>query len=64
MTSEAGARSGAFVHGLAGDLITPGRGHMAREILARYKETFLYLAKCDQAIEGYPFLTRIRPVNN
>jgi ADP-dependent NAD(P)H-hydrate dehydratase / NAD(P)H-hydrate epimerase len=55
------AKVAAYLHGLAGDLIPPGRGHMAREILARYKEAFQYLEACDQIVSGYPFLTRVRP---
>ncbi len=59
---ENAARAGAFMHGLAGDLIPPGRGHMSRDILARYKEAFLYLENCDQTMGSNPFLFRVRPL--
>ncbi len=58
---ENAARVGAFMHGLAGDLLPEGRGHMARDILAHYKEAFQYLKTCDQKIAGNPFLTKARP---
>ncbi len=56
------AKAGAFMHGLAGDLIPPGRGHMARDILACYKEAFQYLETYDQTVAGNPYLTRIKPI--
>ncbi len=59
---ENAAMAGAFMHGLAGDLLPPGRGHRARDILARYKEAFQYLEQCDQTVTGNPFLTKIRPL--
>lgn len=59
---EDAARAGAFMHGLAGDLIPGGRGHMARDILANYKEAFQYLGTCDQRVAGNPFLTSLRPI--
>ncbi len=62
MSSEDAARAGAFMHGLAGDMVSPGRGHMARDVLANYKAAFRCLEQCDQSYEGNPYLTRIRPV--
>jgi len=62
ITPEDAAKAGAFMHGLAGDLLPPGRGHRARDILARYKEAFIFLDSCDQTVEGNPYLFKIRPV--
>ncbi len=62
ITQENAAKAGAFMHGLAGDLIPPGRGHMSRDILARYKEAFLYLESCDQRVAGNPFLFKVKPL--
>lgn len=59
---EDAAKAGAFMHGMAGDLLTPGRGHRALDILARYEEAFQYLEQCDQTLAGNPFLFRARPV--
>ncbi len=61
MNSEAAAMTGVFVHGLAGDMVPGGRGHMARDVLSRYKEAFQYLEKPDQGLKRSPFLTRVRP---
>jgi len=55
------ARAGAFMHGLAGDLIPAGRGHMARDILANYKKAFKFLEDCDQRVAGNPYLISLRP---
>jgi len=64
LVPENAAKAGAFMHGLAGDLLPPGRGHRARDILALYKEAFQYLEECDRAVAGNPFLTRVRPISN
>ena len=56
------SRAAAFMHGLAGDLVPEGRGHMARDILGRYKEAFHYLDDCDSNYEGNPYLEMVRPV--
>ena len=61
---ENAAMAGAFMHGLAGDLLPPGRGHRARDILARYKEAFQFLEECDQTVAGNPFLIKVRPISN
>ncbi len=61
MAPENAAGAGAFMHGLAGDLMPAGRGHMARDILAQYKEAFRYLESCDQRIAGNPYLIGTRP---
>lgn len=60
MAPEDAARAGPFVHGLAGDLLPPGRGHMARDVLDYYKEAFHCLETADMKIPGYPFLQRTR----
>lgn len=62
MPSEYAAAAAAFLHGLAGDLIPHGRGHMARDILARFKDAFLYLEECDCSLKGRPYLKWVRPL--
>ncbi len=62
MDSEKAAMAGAFMHGLAGDLVAPGRGHMARDILANYKAAFHFLDQCEESYEGNPYLRMVRPV--
>lgn len=57
---ENAARAGAFSHGLAGDLLPPGRGHLARDIMGRYNEAFQLLSAQDTGLL-YPFLARVRP---
>ncbi len=56
------SRAAAFMHGLAGDLVPEGRGHMARDVLNLYKEAFHYLDDCDVNFEGNPYLKLVRPV--
>ncbi|MGM0651228.1 MAG: NAD(P)H-hydrate dehydratase [Bacillota bacterium] len=56
------SRAAVFMHGLAGDLVPEGRGHMARDVLARYKEAFQYLVDCDSNFEGNPYLKMVRPL--
>jgi len=60
--SNSAAAAGAFMHGLAGDLVPSGRGHMARDVLANYKAAFQYLEQCDEHYEGNPYLKKVRPV--
>jgi len=55
------AGSAAYIHGLAGDLLPPGRGHMARDILDCYKEVFRRLEGASHRVPGNPFLTGTRP---
>ncbi|MFO7864111.1 MAG: ADP/ATP-dependent (S)-NAD(P)H-hydrate dehydratase [Salinivirgaceae bacterium] len=62
MANSDAARAAAFTHGLAGDLVPEGRGHMTRDILNRYKEAFQYLFACDSNFNGNPYLKRVRPV--
>lgn len=60
MKAEGAAQAGAFIHGLAGDFVEPGRGHMARDVLDCYKRVFSFL---DQEIDQgaiNPYLPRIR----
>lgn len=57
-----GARAGAFIHGLAGDLAGPGRGFTASEILALFPEAFLSLKRAAVAASPWgPFLMPLRP---
>jgi len=60
--SENAARAAAFMHGLAGDFILPCRGHMARDVLANYKQAFRYVEQCEQYYEGNPYLKKARPI--
>ena len=62
MASDLAAAAAAYLHGLAGDLIPAGRGHMARDILDRFKDAFLYLEKCETGYKGNSFLKWVRPV--
>jgi len=59
---EDAAGAGAFIHGLAGDLVPPGRGHMVRDVMARYKQAFQCLEHADHQLPGSPNLTMVRPV--
>ncbi len=58
--AENAARTGAFMHGLAGDLVPGGRGHMAREVMRYYKQAFKLLAEADNARFINPYLARVR----
>ncbi len=60
--SDNAAKAAAFMHGLAGDLVPPGRGHMARDVLANYKAAFQYLENCDHFYEDNPYLKKVRPI--
>ncbi len=56
------SRAAAFMHGLAGDLVPEGRGHMARDVLEHYKKAFQYLDNCDSNFDSNPYLEMVRPV--
>jgi len=60
--SDRAAAAAAFMHGLAGDLILPGRGHMARDVLANYKTAFCFIEQCEDHYEGNPYLKKVRPL--
>ncbi len=60
--SDSAAAAAAFVHGLSGDLILPGRGHMARDVLANYKTVFRFIDQYEDHYEGNPYLKKVRPV--
>jgi NAD(P)H-hydrate repair Nnr-like enzyme with NAD(P)H-hydrate dehydratase domain len=54
------ARAGAFIHGLAGDLLGPGRGHSAADVLAAFPRAFQRL---EQPLSGpSPYLKPVRPL--
>ncbi len=61
MASENAARAGAFVHGLAGDLLPPGRGHSALDVLARFREAFELLEQTEDHCFGNPYLVSVKP---
>lgn len=61
MTVENAARTGVFIHGLAGDFVPEGRGHMAGDVMKCYKKAFQYLEKESEGRAKKPFLQRIRP---
>ncbi len=61
LSSENACKAGSFMHGLAGDMVQTGRGHMAREIMNCYKKAFHYLNEADECVAGNPFLRAIRP---
>jgi ADP-dependent NAD(P)H-hydrate dehydratase / NAD(P)H-hydrate epimerase len=61
MPSENAARSGTFMHGLAGDLLPPGRGHSALDILGRFREAFTLLEQSEEHFGGNPYLASLKP---
>jgi NAD(P)H-hydrate epimerase len=61
MISEYGARAGAFMHGLAGDLLPPGRGHSALDVLARFREAFALLEQAEDRFAANPYLVSLKP---
>ncbi len=62
MPSDNAARAGAYVHGLAGDLLPSGRGHSALDVLARYRNAFKCLKQNDGRFADNPYLTRVKPI--
>jgi len=60
LEAEDAARAGAFMHGLAGDLVPGGRGHMARDVMSCYKQAFHKLESAETSREVNPYLTGIR----
>ncbi len=54
------ARAGAFIHGLAGDLVPQGRGHMARDVMLYYKQAFQSLTEAEGLKFINPYLAGIR----
>ncbi len=60
MDVENAARAGAFMHGLAGDLVPWGRGHMARQVLNNYKQAFQVLKQIDASRRLNPYLTGVK----
>jgi len=61
ISPENAAMAGAFIHGLAGDLLSTGRGHMARDILNCYNQAFQYLEQNSAGRKAEPFLYKVRP---
>jgi hydroxyethylthiazole kinase-like uncharacterized protein yjeF len=54
---------GAFIHGLAGDLLKPARGRVAGDVLKNFSKAFDYLAGGEQAYKGPGrFIRRLKPV--
>jgi NAD(P)H-hydrate epimerase len=62
ISPEKAAMAGAYIHGLAGDLLPPGRGHNAGDILLHYEEAFQRLQTADLTLPGNPFLSKLRPL--
>ncbi|MFU8793890.1 MAG: NAD(P)H-hydrate dehydratase, partial [Dethiobacteria bacterium] len=62
MPSDCAAKAGAFVHGLAGDLLPPGRGHSAVDILSCYRDVFAFLEKTEKPSVISPYLKSVKPV--
>ncbi len=60
LEAENAARAGAFIHGLAGDLVPEGRGHMAREVMHNYKQAFQSLEEAEDSRFINPYLAGIR----
>ncbi len=61
MTVENAAAAAVFIHGLAGDIVPAGRGHMAGDILYCYKQAFQYLEKASEKSALNPYLLKVRP---
>ncbi len=59
LEAEDAARAGAFMHGLSGDLVPGGRGHMARDVMSYYKQAFHKLENAEASREVNPYLTGI-----
>ncbi len=57
---ENAARAGAYMHGLAGDLVPWGRGHMAREVMLYYKQAFQSLTETGVSRFINPYLAGVR----
>ena len=62
ISPEKAAMAGAYIHGLAGDLLPPGRGHSAGDILLHYEEAFQRLQTANLTLPGNPFLSKLRPL--
>jgi len=62
MNSERAAMAGAFIHGLAGDLLPPGRGSSALDIKANIKKAFQYIRQYEKNPVHDPYLTPVKPV--
>jgi len=60
LETENAARAGAFIHGLAGDLVPGGRGHMAREVMYHYKQAFQGLKEAEALRLINPYLAGVR----
>jgi len=57
------AVAGAYIHGLAGDLLPEGRSAIASDILARFPEAFQYLEREAAAASSWgPYNRKLRPV--
>ncbi|MDW7740368.1 MAG: NAD(P)H-hydrate dehydratase [Bacillota bacterium] len=64
MIPENAVKAGAFIHGLAGDLISSLRGHSASDILECFQRTFQFINESGDKANLNPYLAKIRPVNN
>lgn len=58
---EAG-QAAAFVHGLAGDLLGPGRGFTSLDVLLNFKKAFQYIQQSRGADASLPYLKAVRPI--
>jgi len=61
MPSDNAARAGAYLHGLAGDLLPSGRGNSAIDVLARFRDAFKCLKQTNEKLAENPYLTRVKP---
>ena len=61
VSAENAAGAGAFIHGLAGDMVPEGRGHMAGDVMAYYKEAFSYLGKIKEHKSKNNFIFKVKP---
>ena len=60
MKSKEAAEAGAYLHGLAGDLLGPDRGGAALDILNNFKTAFNSLKEANEVRGDSPYLTKIR----
>ncbi len=63
MTPYQSAMAGVYIHGLAGDLLTPVRGCSALDIKANFKQAFQYIRHSEKVPAHDPYITPVKPVS-
>ena len=62
MEAREAAGAGAFIHGLAADLLPATRGHHARSFLDNYPAAFQYLNNGRENLAVNPYLKKVKPL--